>query len=146
MTDKDGNPFNSALEFYECAEPFGLGNPIKLKDRIGKLRRKQGRPKKSKNHYNCNDFEKQGNTKDYILDRLERNHLDVFLDYQAGKYKSARQAGIAAGFVPDIKRMQVAIDPEKVASKIKELFTDEEIAKIISLLLQITNILIIYIL
>lgn len=40
-------------------------------------------------------------TRQYIEERLQREHKAIWKDYLAGKYKSARQAGIAAGFVRD---------------------------------------------
>lgn len=42
-----------------------------------------------------------GTSRQYIEERLQREYKAVWKDYLAGKYKSARQAGIAAGFVRD---------------------------------------------
>jgi hypothetical protein len=44
---------------------------------------------------------KTGNSRLYIEERLERDHAEIWQAYLRGEYKSARQAGIAAGFVKD---------------------------------------------
>lgn len=44
---------------------------------------------------------KTGNSRLYIEERLQRDHKRIWNDYLAGKYRSARQAGIAAGFISD---------------------------------------------
>lgn len=53
---------------------------------------------------------KTGNSRLYIEERLERDHKEIWQAYLRGEYKSARQAGIAAGFVNDdhdpLKRMK----------------------------------------
>jgi hypothetical protein len=134
LVNKDGEPFKSALEFYEYPEPFGLGNPPRLGERIGKLR-KHGRPVKGeKPDYNQVKYGTTG--KPYILARLARDHPDILAAYERGEYRSARQAGIAAGFVKDVKRIQVLPDPEKIAAKLKERLTHDQIAELITLLLE----------
>jgi hypothetical protein len=73
----------------------------KLKDMLVKFRPKKsnGRPKKETVD-NVNGFEKPtGNSRLYIEERLQRDHPEIWQDYLQGKYKSARQAGIAAGFI-----------------------------------------------
>lgn len=101
---------NPAIEFYEFDKPFGLGNPVRLRDRIGKLR-KWGRPSKDIKGSNTNLL--RGDNKSYILARLKRDNPQILSDYENSIYKSARQAGIAAGFVKDVKRIQVEIEPNK---------------------------------
>lgn len=44
---------------------------------------------------------KTGTSRLYIEERLQRDHKKIWNDYLHGKYKSARQAGIAAGFIKD---------------------------------------------
>jgi hypothetical protein len=44
---------------------------------------------------------KTGTSRLYIEERLQRDHADIWQAYLRGEYKSARQAGIAAGFVKD---------------------------------------------
>jgi hypothetical protein len=44
---------------------------------------------------------KTGNSRLYIEERLQRDHPEIWKEYLDGKLKSARQAGIQAGFVKD---------------------------------------------
>jgi hypothetical protein len=77
----------------------------KLKDMLIRFRpkRKSGR----KSVYNVNQLQgepekaKKGNSRLYIEGRLERDHPEIWQDYLDGKFKSARQAAIQAGFVKD---------------------------------------------
>ncbi len=133
LVNREGEPFKSALDFYEAPEPFGLGNPVRLRERIEDLR-DQGKRGKGKKGSNNNLFSKTGRGKKYILARLARDHPDILAAFERGEYRSARQAGIAAGFVKDIKRIQVLPDPEKIAAKLKERLTPDQIAHLIALL------------
>lgn len=65
--------------------------------------RKNGRPtKEAEKSLQSNEFPaKQGNTRLYIEERLKRDHPKIWKDYLDGVYSSARQAGIAAGFIKD---------------------------------------------
>jgi len=63
-----------------------------------------------------------GRGKPYILARLARDHPDILAAYDRGEYRSARQAGIAAGFVKDVERIQVLPDPEKIAMEIDKVW------------------------
>ena len=59
----------------------------------------------------------------------------AILWYEAdGKYRSARQAGIAAGFVKDVKRISMEIDPKKIANRLKSSLSPIQIQELISLL------------
>jgi hypothetical protein len=135
LVNRDGEPFKSALEFYEYPEPFGLGNPPRLGERIGKLR-DLGDNQHTLGCSDTNTLKTRGDNKPYILARLARDHPDILAAYERGEYRSARQAGIAAGFVKDVKRIQVLPDPEKIAAKLKERLTPDQIAKLITLLLE----------
>jgi hypothetical protein len=88
----------------------------KLKDLLVRHRPKGkgGRPEKNKPVDNVNTLSpaavrKTGNSRLYIEERLEKHHKEIWHDYINGhkdesgkvKYPSARQAGIAAGFVKD---------------------------------------------
>lgn len=42
---------------------------------------------------------KQGNSRQYIEERLQRDYPEVWREYLDGKFRSARQAAIAAGFI-----------------------------------------------
>lgn len=132
LINEDGQSFKSALEFYEAPEPWGLGNSVKIKDRIEKLG-PQGRPKKGEKPVYSQVKYGTGN-KPYILARLVRDHPEISEAFERGEYRSARQAGIAAGFVKDVKRIQVLPDPKKIAIKLKERLTTEQITEVIALL------------
>ena len=41
------------------------------------------------------------NSRAYIEQRLSRDFKDIWKGYLAGEFRSARQAGIAAGFIKD---------------------------------------------
>jgi len=77
---------------------------------------------------------KGGNEIPYIEKRIKRDSPLIWADYQAGKYRSARQAGIAAGFVKDVKRFNVLPIPKKIAAKAKEMLEPDQIAELIALL------------
>ena len=67
---------------------------------------KRGGDKRSEDFkvYNVNNGPKpspKGNSRAYLEDRLAREFPDHWQDYIDGKYKSARQAAIAAGFLKD---------------------------------------------
>jgi hypothetical protein len=66
---------------------------------------KGGRPKKDaeKPVDNVNGFAKKpsGNSRAYIERRLQFDHPEIWQAYLNGEHKSARQAGIAAGFIKD---------------------------------------------
>lgn len=68
-----------------------------------KPKSKGGRPVKDKPVDNVNRFteRKTGNSRIYIEERLQRDHPKIWKRYLNGEIKSARQAGIEAGFVKD---------------------------------------------
>lgn len=77
-----------------------------LKDLLVKHRPKgkRGGDRRSEDFkvYNVNHEQPaKGNSRLYIEERLQRDHKKIWNDYLHGKYKSARQAGIAAGFIKD---------------------------------------------
>ncbi len=68
--------------------------------------RSNGRPKKTDTETSDNvrrfPVSKEGtNCRAYIEQRLSRDFKDIWKAYLAGEYPSARQAGIAAGFIKD---------------------------------------------
>jgi len=82
--------------------PFGISKRIAVERENGGYKlRKHGGDRKSENyqvgHYQLDNVSKGGMTKSYILARLQRDHPDILADFYAGLYRSARQAGIAAG-------------------------------------------------
>ena len=127
-----GNPFEDVGQWLVANYPLGPGmgqgryaisydefialcdDRPALKDLLVKHRPKRGKgqPKKESNVdiVNNTSERKTGNSRMYIEERLQRDHQQIWKDYLAGKYKSARQAGIAAGFVKQghdpVKRMK----------------------------------------
>jgi hypothetical protein len=68
--------------------------------------RAKGRPAKTtdENGYNVTnnaDAIERGNSRAYIEQRLSRDFPKIWKDYLNGKFRSARQAAIAAGFIKD---------------------------------------------
>jgi hypothetical protein len=79
-----------------------------VKDMLVKHRpvRAKGRPAKTtdENGYNVTnnaDAIERGNSRAYIEQRLSRDFPKIWKDYLNGKFRSARQAAIAAGFIKD---------------------------------------------
>ena len=126
-----GKPFENAGQWLVARYPLGPGvghgrfaityddcirlsdDRPKLKDLLVRHRPKSkgGRPEKNQPVDNINRLtvRKTGTSRLYIEERLQRDHKDIWQEYinaEKGKdgnvkYKSARQAGIAAGFVKD---------------------------------------------
>lgn len=96
---------------YEDALQLCKGDKYKdlhamlVKHRPSKTGGKRGRPTKEQEEkaLQGDDLPKQklGNSRAYIEQRLQRDHPDVFDEYMNGTIKSARQAGIRAGFIKD---------------------------------------------
>lgn len=121
--DASGKPFATVGDWLVSNYPLGPGvgqgrYTIKYEELISlcednfpelmkllkdsRPKRKNGRPSKEETVDNVNSSGRStGNSRQYIEERLQREHKAIWKDYLAGKYKSARQAGIAAGFVRD---------------------------------------------
>jgi hypothetical protein len=63
------------------------------------LRGKAGRPKKGEGNVGDANISKGGTTAPYIVARLERDAPEIAKQLARGEFKSARAAGIAAGFI-----------------------------------------------
>lgn len=118
-----GKPFENIGQWLVASYPLGPGmgdgrysisydefialceDRPKLKDLLVKHRPKSkgGRPTKEKPVDIINGFSgrKTGTSRLYIEERLQRDHKEIWQEYLNGKIKSARQAGIKAGFVKD---------------------------------------------
>lgn len=91
-----------AIDYDDCITL--CKNRPETKDLLVRHRpkRKNGRPVKEETVYNVNSLPKMvGNSRLYIEERLQRDHSEIWQAYLRGEYKSARQAGIAAGFIKD---------------------------------------------
>lgn len=121
-----GKPFENVGQWLVASYPLGPGmgqgrysisydefivlcdDRPKLKDLLVKHRPKGKRGGDRGNQYtggkgdNVN-FAKtpKGNSRLYIEERLQRDHPKVWKQYLNGEFKSARQAGMAAGFICD---------------------------------------------
>jgi hypothetical protein len=89
--------------------------------------RKNGRPTKEETVREPNRLPKPNpGTRQYIEERLKREFPKIWQDYLDGKYSSARQAGIAAGFVKDTHDplMRLKSNWNKATKKQKREFMD----------------------
>lgn len=80
--------------------------------------KKHGRPTKGEERKGDNVTLKRGNEAAYIEARLRRDHPGIAEQLERGEYKSARQAGIAAGFVKDVPTIRLVDDAPKVAASL----------------------------
>ena len=64
-------------------------------------------------------LKKRGNNEDYIKARLKRDHPEIAEELKRGKHRSARAAGIAAGFIKDVPTVRM-VEPTKAAEAIVE--------------------------
>jgi hypothetical protein len=92
-----------AIDYDDCIQ-LCKDRP-EIKDMLVRHRPKRsvGQPKKESIVDNVNNTSdrKTGNSRLYIEERLQRDHKVIWNAYLRGEYKSARQAGIAAGFIKD---------------------------------------------
>lgn len=84
--------------------------------------RKRGRPKKGEAKKDNNIIfsespKAQGTSADYIKARLRRDHPEIAEELERGKHRSARAAGIAAGFIKDVPSVPMN-EPAKAAAAI----------------------------
>lgn len=119
-----GKPFENVGQWLVASYPLGPGmgqgrysisydefivlcdDRPKLKDLLVQHRPKGKRGPKPKDVNfvnNVNETQKRpmGNSRLYIEERLQRDHPKIWKQYLNGEFKSARQAGIAAGFICD---------------------------------------------
>jgi len=110
--------------------------PVELVAKLGLKVAENGRPKKGENLDNIK-VSKGGTSADYITRRLAKDgekdqRIADIHKRLVDQLIKPHAAAIEAGYKP--RTIQVAKSPEKVASKIKEEFTAEEIALIKSML------------
>jgi hypothetical protein len=123
-TRANGEKFETVGDWLVASYPFGPGcgkgryaikydelivlcdARAKLKDLLIKHRPK-GKPGPQGKEASCVDDINEtirrptGTSRLCIEQRLQRDHPEIWQDYLDGKYKSARAAGIAAGFIKD---------------------------------------------
>lgn len=94
-----------------------------------------GRPKKGEEGKGDNvTFKVRGNDSDYIKARLRRDHPEIAERLEAGEFKSARQAGIAAGFVKNIPTLRITSDVSKIANCLKQHLDEQQLSLLRKLL------------
>lgn len=75
------------------------------------------------------------NSQQRILRRIKRDHPDIAAQVERGEFKSARAAGIAAGFIkPSPPTIRVTNDMEAVAAKLCQHLTRKQRIQLIDLL------------
>lgn len=96
---KDSISYEDALQL--CKHDRELHGML-VKHRPSKTGGKRGRPTKEQENSGVPTINRHHNgTRAYIEQRLQRDHKDIYQKYVTGEIKSARQAGIAAGFIKD---------------------------------------------
>lgn len=70
--------------------------------------------------------QQSSNSQERILRRLARDRPDLLEMMKTGEFSSARQAGIAAGFVKDVPSVRLT-SPEAVAAAIRKRWSPEQV-------------------
>lgn len=121
-------------------EPSRFDQPLPASEAIElKVR---GRPKKDKdrkgvNHTFSDSARGTGNA-DYIKARLRRDHPEIAEELQQGKHRSARAAGIAAGFIKDVPTIRMA-DPVKAAKLVHSRLDPDFLKQFLAELLRLSS-------
>ena len=117
----------SFLDQEQPTEAVAVEQVIELKP--------HGRPKKDEGRKGSETtFNDPGRGAAYIKARLRRDHPEIAEQLDAGEFKSARQAGIAAGFVKAIPTVRIVEDLEKVAENLRKHLNSEQLSKLLVLL------------
>ena len=90
-----------------------VDHAIELKSHGGDRRSEQAQQDQGDNV----TLKKRGNNEDYIKARLRRDHPEIAEQLDRGEHRSARAAGIAAGFIKDVPTVRM-IEPTKAAKAI----------------------------
>jgi hypothetical protein len=78
-----------------------------------------------------------GNRQDAILRRIKRDHPDIADRLERGEFRSARAAGLAAGFIkPAPPTIRLVPDPVKVAAAIRKHLDQQQVASLVEELLR----------
>jgi hypothetical protein len=70
-------------------------------------------------HPNNVSLKSHGNSAEYIKARLKRDHPEIAEELEQGQHRSARAAGIAAGFIKNVPTVRM-VEPTKAAEAIVE--------------------------
>lgn len=95
---------------------------------VAKPAMKQGRPSKEdkEKDYNYNVSKHQGTSAEYLASVIARDHPEILDGMKDGKFKSTRQAAIAAGIIKPSQTWSAPTDVEKLAVALAKRFTPEQ--------------------
>lgn len=79
-----------------------------------------------------------GTSADYIKARLRRDHPGIADELEQGKHRSARAAGIAAGFIKDVPTIRMA-DPVKAAKLVHSRLDSDFLKQFLAELLKLSS-------
>lgn len=88
-------------------------------DEVIELKSNGGDRRSDDFHPNNVSLKSHGNSTDYIKARLKRDHPGIAKELEQGQHRSARAAGIAAGFIKDVPTVRM-VEPTKAAEAIVE--------------------------
>jgi hypothetical protein len=109
-----------------------VDHAIELKSHGGDRRSDEARQDQD---YNIS-LKQQGTSADYIKARLRRDHPEIAERLEQGEFKSARQAGIAAGFVKNVPAIRLVDDINVIAQKLCQHLNPEQRRALAEALLQ----------
>lgn len=90
-----------------------VDHAIELKSHGGDRRSEQAQQDQG----NKITLKRRGTDADYIKARLRRDHPEIAEELERGEHRSARAAGIAAGFIKDVPTVRM-VEPAKAAQAI----------------------------
>ncbi len=134
-------PERAIAEDAQATKPLGpVGPPPKNKNAAKAEKPAQETPKENNPVVSRVDSKVQyGSTNaDYLTARIARDNPQVFGQMKAGKFKSVRQAGIAAGIVKPT--IQIPADPEAAARRLVRHFSPAEIDQLVATLRQLAEV------
>jgi hypothetical protein len=112
-------------------EPVGLTEAA-LRSHGGDRRSEQAKGDQGVIH----TLERGTGNADYIRARLRRDHPEIAERLEQGEFKSARQAGIAAGFVKNVPTVRLVDNIELIAQKLCQHLNPEQRRALAEALLQ----------
>jgi len=112
-------------------EPVGLTEAA-LRSHGGDRRSEQAKEDQGVIH----TLERGTGNADYIKARLRRDHPEIAERLEQGEFKSARQAGIAAGFVKNVPTVRLVDNIELIAQKLCQHLNPEQRRALAEALLQ----------
>lgn len=121
----------SFLDQEQPTGPVGVEQIPALKGHGGDRRSEQAQQDQDDNII----LEQQGTSAAYIKARLRRDHPEIAEALDRNEFKSARAAGIAAGFIKPVPTVRLVDDLSKVAASITKHLTNDQLIQLAELLL-----------